>query len=836
MKKTGNTRYANTPEAIAADFAEHLKYTIDSDVFHRNQGSNYEALALAVRDRIIHHWDITRKVQRSKHVKRAYYLSLEFLMGRALSNNIINLGIENEVTAALKKLGYKLEDLADMEPDAGLGNGGLGRLAACFLDSMATMEIPSYGYGIRYNYGIFTQKIVNGYQVEQPDSWLKNGNPWEFPRETIIYSVGFGGEVKVIKEGNRDIYKWIPAETVNGQAYDTPVVGFGGNTINTLRLWSAKPTKDFLFAEFNDGDYTEAVREKIKAENISQVLYPNDTQYMGKVLRLKQQYFFVCCSLLDIIKRFKRENEDWNELPNFAAIQLNDTHPSIAIAEMMRILVDLENLDWDSAWKITRATFGYTNHTLMPEALEKWSVPMMQEILPRHMQIIFEINYRFIQNAIPFFPLQNEKIAKLSIIEESQPKNVRMANLAIIGSHSTNGVAELHSRLLKESMFPEFNAIFPDRFNNKTNGITQRRWLLAANPGLSSLITEAIGDGWIKDFSQISKLKPFAEDSAFAEKFAKIKQNNKKKLATFLKNDCGIILNPNSIIDVQVKRIHEYKRQLMNALNIILIYTKLKTDKSFYKSFPRTTFLIGGKAAPGYVNAKLSIKFINSIAKVINADAETNKKLQAFFVPNYRVTLAENIIPAANISQQISTAGLEASGTGNMKFMCNGALTLGTLDGANVEIAKEVGNDNIFIFGHTEDQIEKLKGHYNPYNFIMQDEEIKHVVDIILSNYFNVNEPGIFENLRRAILDNGDKFFIFADLKMYAERHQEMRTLYRNNFEDYNRKAILNVAASGKFSSDRTIGEYAKEIWNTPSCHIPSSLPGMSALEEAKKN
>lgn len=839
-KAKENTRISHSSSAIERDFAEHLKYTQDADVFHTTMEGRYEALALTIRDRIIHQWDISRKEQAKAKAKRVYYLSLEFLMGRAMTNNITNMGLENEVTKALKDLGYTYEELADVEPDAGLGNGGLGRLAACFLDSLATLEIPSFGYGIRYNYGIFRQQIRNGYQMEQPDNWLRYGNPWEVPRTDLCYTVNFGGRVDVIRENGKDYYKWVDTDKVLGMAYDMPIIGFGGKTVNTLRLWSAKAVEDFSFEQFNEGDYTEAVRSKIQAENISQVLYPNDTQYMGKVLRLKQQYFFVACSLADIVRRFKRENEDWERFPDYAAVQLNDTHPSIAIAELMRILVDQENLEWDEAWDITKRSMGYTNHTLMPEALEKWPVPMMENLLPRHMQIIFEINRRFLQYAGTFFPMdtdiQKKAIEKVSLIEESNPKNVRMANLAIVGSHAVNGVAQLHTQLLKNSMFPEFNTIYPEKFQNKTNGITPRRWLLSSNPRLAGLITDAIGTDWIIDADKLKGLLPYANDSAFAEKFARIKEQNKKDAAKFLMKDCGIKVNPNTVFDVQVKRIHEYKRQLLNAFNIVLLYQRLKNDKAFAQSFEPTTFLFGGKSAPGYVNAKLSIKFINNLASMVNMDRSTNKLLQVHFMPNYRVTMAESIIPATNLSEQISTAGLEASGTGNMKFMLNGALTIGTLDGANVEIAQEVGDDNIFIFGHTEDQLAKMRSTYDPYDFILMDDEINSAVNLIRSNYFNASEPDVFEHLFHDIFDCKDRYFIFADLRMYANRHQEALDLYRDDFKSFNRKAIINVASSGKFSSDRTIREYAEQIWNAGSCPVPLNTDVDTSLEDARKH
>ena len=608
-RKAENTRISYTASAIERDFAEHLKYTQDADTFHTSMQGRYDALAYSIRDRIIHQWDISRKTQEAAKAKRVYYLSLEFLMGRAMTNNITNMGLNDEVSKALKDLGYTYEELADVEPDAGLGNGGLGRLAACFLDSMATLEIPSFGYGIRYNYGIFRQQIKDGFQFEQPDNWLRDGNPWEIPRPDLRFTVNFGGRVDVIHENGKDYYKWVDTDTVIGMAYDTPIIGYGGKTVNTLRLWSAKAVEDFNFADFNDGSYARAVRDKVKAENISQVLYPNDTQYMGKVLRLKQQYFFVACSLADIMRRFKHVSSNIRELPKYSAIQLNDTHPSIAVVELMRILIDQENLDWDTAWDITTQCMGYTNHTLMPEALEKWPVHMMQEILPRHMQIIYEINARFLRRAVAYFPLDNQAISNVSIIEESDPKYVRMANLAIIGSHAVNGVAQLHTDLLKNQMFPEFNRIFPEKFQNKTNGITPRRWLLSSNPGLAGLITEAIGPEWITNTDKLAELRRFADDAAFAKKFARIKADNKRRAADFLSKDCGIIIDPDTIFDVQVKRIHEYKRQLLNAFNIVMIYLRLKNDKAFYDSFPPTTFLFGGKSAPGYVNAKLSIKF-----------------------------------------------------------------------------------------------------------------------------------------------------------------------------------------------------------------------------------
>jgi len=827
-----HTRFSPTKSAIALDFAEHLKYSLDADEVHNNDITRYTALAYAIRDRIIHQWHQSRSTQRKTGSKRVYYLSLEFLMGRAMTNNIINLNLENEVKEAMADLGYTYEELAEVEPDAGLGNGGLGRLAACFLDSLATLDIPSYGYGIWYNYGIFKQQVRNGWQTEQPDNWLRHGNPWEIPREDITFTVDFGGEVRVIREGGRDLYKWIGADRVQGVAFDMPIVGYGGRTVNTLRLWSAKATEEFNFQEFNEGDYVEAVRSKILAENLSQVLYPNDTLYMGKELRLKQQYFFVACSLADIIRRFKRQDAPWKDLPDFAAIQLNDTHPSLAIPELMRILVDIEQLEWEEAWNITVRTMGYTNHTLMPEALEKWPLQMLETILPRHLQIIYEINHRFLQHAVSFFPLRPEAIRKLSIVEEGNQKQIRMANLSIIGSHSTNGVAALHSRLLTERMFPEFAIVFPDRFNNKTNGITQRRWLLDANPLLAGKITEAIGDGWITDYGRIRELEPFAEDANFRTDFLNIKRKAKDRAVQFLKKDCRIQLNPDTMFDVQVKRIHEYKRQLLNALNIILLYQRIKEGR--IQDFPPTTFLFGGKAAPGYVNAKLIIKLVNNIAKVVNDDSAVRGLINVHFLPNYRVTMAERLIPATDLSEQISTAGFEASGTGNMKFMCNGALTIGTMDGATVEMAEEVGREHMFIFGHSADEIERMRPQYDPYDWITRDPEIRKAMDLFLSGYFNVMEPHIFDPLRQALL-NEDRYFHFADLRSYADAHDEATFLYANNNDLWAKKAILNIAASGKFSSDRTIMEYANDIWKAKRCPIDRDESASSTLRAARK-
>ncbi|MCF7943039.1 MAG: glycogen/starch/alpha-glucan phosphorylase [Spirochaetia bacterium] len=825
-----SSRYGHDRDSITWDFAEHLKYTLGCDRFSASDRDRYAALALTVRDRLIHQWIETQQSHHDNQVKRAYYLSLEFLMGRAMTNNIINMKLEAPFREALEGLGYTLEELAEREVDAGLGNGGLGRLAACFLDSLATMDIPAFGYGIRYNYGIFTQRIVNGYQIEQPDDWLRFGNPWEIERSDLSIPVHFGGRVEPIQENGRVHYKWIGTEKVIGIAYDTPIVGYGGSTVNTLRLWSARAAEAFNLHEFNEGDYVEAVKEKVLAENLSQVLYPNDTLYLGKELRLKQQYFFVACSLHDIIRRFKKSGAAWEKFPDHAAIQLNDTHPSLAVPELMRILLDKENLEWDTAWDIVVRTMGYTNHTLMPEALEKWPVSMLETHLPRHLQIIYEINHRFLQEAVVHFTDHTENIRDVSIIEEGSPRQIRMANLSIIGTHSTNGVARLHTDLLKSRLFPKFAAIFPERFNNKTNGITQRRWLLSANPPLAELISTTIGPEWITDFTKITALKQYADDDSFLEAFDGVKRQAKVSASNYLKSHFGWRIDPDSIFDVQVKRIHEYKRQLLNALNIIMLYNRIREGRA--GDMQPVTFLFGGKAAPGYVLAKLIIKFINNIASTINADKAVRDLIKVHFLPNYRVSMAEKIIPATNISEQISTAGTEASGTGNMKFMCNGALTLGTLDGANIEIMEEAGKENIFIFGNTAEEIEQLRGSYDPYDWCFKDSEIRHAIDLVLAGYFNISEPGIFEPLRRSLFDEGDRYMHFADLRAYSDAHALAVKTYRDR-KSWNRMAVMNIGSSAKFSSDRTIAQYAEEIWQVkPSRPSVGRQPALS-LEDA---
>ncbi len=843
-----STKSPSTPEGRAADvrlsafdgpdadsvglgFAAHLEYTLGVDSHSASMHDRYMALAFAVRDRLTGQWMHTQRTHHDLGAKRVYYLSLEFLMGRATGNNVINLGLEGAVRKALSSLGYDWEELREQEVDAGLGNGGLGRLAACFLDSLATLQIPAYGYGLRYDYGIFRQVIENGYQVEQPDYWLRRGNPWEVERHDVTIPVHFGGRVISGQRSGRSRSIWVDTQPVMGVAYDTPIVGYGGATVNTLRLWSARAAEEFDFKDFNEGDYVEAVRSKVSAENLTKVLYPNDMLYLGRELRLKQQYLFVACSLHDILRRFRKAGRRWEEFPDLVAIQLNDTHPSLAIPELMRLLVDREGVDWDLAWDITVRSIGYTNHTLMPEALEKWPVAMLETLLPRHLQIIYLINHYFLQRVAIFFPGDSGKQQSMSLVEEGSSKQIRMAYLSIVGSHSTNGVAALHTELLKARLVPDFARLMPERFNNKTNGITQRRWLLAANPPLAALITGAIGDRWITDFSQIARLKPFAEDPAFRAAFRGVKRAGKAALASYVKREHGWVLDPDTLFDVQVKRIHEYKRQLLAALHLVMLYNRVRRGNP--SDFVPRTFLFAGKAAPGYRMAKLIIKLICNVAYVVNNNEATSRVLKVLFLPNYRVSLAERIFPAADLSEQISTAGTEASGTGNMKFMCNGAITIGTLDGANIEIAEEVGKENVFIFGLTAEQVEELRPGYRPDDYYRRNAEIKEAIDLLFSGHFNFSEPGIFEPIRRELLEEGDRYMHLADLEPYASTQAAVDALYQDQ-EEWSRRAILNVAASGKFSTDRTITEYAREVWGVAPCPIDVVVDPGETLEEAR--
>ena len=733
-------------------------------------------------------------------------------MGQTLKNSLINLGIFEKSEEALKELGYDLDEISQMEWDAGLGNGGLGRLAACFLDSMATLSLPAYGYGIRYEYGIFYQKIEHGYQIETPDNWLRYGNPWEIGRPEYIYPVNYGGRVQQAQDSNgRYKVEWVDCEEVVALAYDTPVPGYGNGTTNTLRLWSARSSRGFNLNYFNHGDYIRAVEDSNRTENISRVLYPNDNICVGKELRLKQEYFLVSATLQDIFKRYKKHHKTLDEFPEKVAIQLNDTHPALAIPELMRILIDKEGLDWDKAWDITTKTFCYTNHTILPEALEKWSIGLFEQILPRHLQIIYEINQRFLDYARIKVQNDNNKIARLSIIEEGQDKKVRMANLAIIGSHNINGVSALHSQLIKDQLFKDFDDLWPNKFINITNGVTPRRWLKLCNPLLANLIDETIGKSWVTDLSQLKKLIPFANDKQFIQKWAKVKHENKKKLAGQLQYSLDVDINCDSLFDCQIKRIHEYKRQHLNALHLITLYNQIKEHPKAY--FVPRTVMIGGKAAPGYYLAKLIIKLISNISEIINNDPLVSKYLKVVFLPNYSVSLAEKVIPAIVLSEQISTAGLEASGTGNMKFALNGALTIGTLDGANIEIKDVVGDDNIFIFGLTADEVLSLKkSGYNSYEYYSKNAQLKRCIDQIRDGVFSPDQPSLFKPIVDSWLNNGDPFFVLADYAEYIACQRKVSAAYANQ-EAWNKSSILNVANMGVFSSDRSIKDYCK-IWN----------------------
>ena len=798
-------------ESLILSFKSNRQYVLSKDQFSATKNDNYNALALAIRDRIVERWIASQQKYHKQNLKRVYYFSLEFLIGRLLGNNIYNLGLENETRAALEEMGFDLDELREEEVDAGLGNGGLGRLAACFLDSMATLGIPCHGYGIRYDYGIFNQKIENGYQVEHPDEWLRRGSPWEFARLEYAVPIRFYGKVSSHKDINGHLkFEWTDTSDILAIPYDMPVVGYKNDAVNTLRLWSARSTEDFDFGYFNSGDYESAVFQKIYSENISKVLYPNDQMSSGQELRLKQQYFFVSASIADIIRRFRSENKDLNQLPTKVVIQLNDTHPTLAIPELMRVLLDDYQFDWNAAWNVVKNVFAYTNHTLMPEALECWPVSMLENLLPRHMQIIYEINHRFLEDLSTQFPGDTAYLREMSIIQEGDVKRVRMAHLAIVGSFSVNGVSALHTQLLKTRVLKGFYLSSPEKFNNKTNGITQRRWLWKANPSLSKLITGAIGDRWVTHLEELKQLEGLIEDKNFIRDWRAVKLANKKELARYIEQSSGVMVDPNSLYDVQVKRIHEYKRQLLFAFFMLEQYLRLKhRPNSFIQ--PRT-FIVGGKAAPGYYMAKLIIKFINNIGHVINADKSIKNQIKIIFLENYRVSLAEKIFPASELSEQISLAGTEASGTGNMKFMINGALTAGTYDGANIEMAEQVGEDNIFIFGMRTPEVEALcqKG-YTPQDYIKASPVLKEILSLIENNYFSLGESNLFYPLTES-LKWKDPFMVCADFQSYCDVQERISHLYHDSTLWAN-KSILNVARSGFFSSDRTIREYARDIW-----------------------
>ena len=797
---------------IIKSFLEHLEYTLGKDKYSATRHDIFNALAYAVRDRLVERWLDTQQAYYNEDPKRVYYVSMEFLMGRTLENSLVNLGLLDDFREALNSLGYDLDQLVEQEQDAGLGNGGLGRLAACYLDSLASLGLPGYGYGIRYEYGIFRQNIIDGTQMEIPDNWLRYRNPWELDRQEHLHPVKFYGKVVERRDTEgKPHFEWIDTEDVMAMAYDTPIPGFGTNTVNTMRLWTAKATREFDLAFFNEGNYIRAVEKKMMTENISKVLYPADNIPEGKELRFKQEYFLACATVHDVIYRFRKTHSDLRLLPTRVAIQLNDTHPALCIPEMMRLLIDHHRLEWDEAWEITTKTFAYTNHTVLPEALEKWPVWFFEHILPRHIQIIFEINDRFLAAVRQRFPGDTGKLQRMSLIEEHWERKVRMANLAIVGSHSVNGVAALHTEILKESLFRDFYEMYPERFNNKTNGITQRRWLKCANPGQAGLIGRAIGDVWPRDLYELKKLAPLAEDPEFVAAWRRVKRENKERLAQYIMEHNCIPVNVESMFDCQVKRIHEYKRQLLNVLHVITLYNRIKADPA--GEFVPRTVIFSGKAAPAYFIAKLIIRLINAVGEVVNSDPDVGDRLKVVFLANYSVSLAERIFPAADLSEQISTAGTEASGTGNMKFALNGALTIGTLDGANIEIMEEVGRDNIFIFGMNAEEVQELhRRGYNPREWYARNAELKKVLDMIAEGYFSPGHRDLFRPIVDTLLNQGDYYMLLADYASYIAAQEEVSRLYLDQ-DEWARKAILNCAGMGKFSSDRTIADYARDIW-----------------------
>ncbi len=813
-EKTRDPRRGGDVESLKRSFINHIAFTQAKVPGYATQNDRYMALAMTVRDRLIDRWIATRNAYyRQPDIKRVYYLSLEFLIGRTLGNSLVNLNLYNACYDALQEAGYDLEDLRELEEDAALGNGGLGRLAACFLDSMATLQLPGYGYGIRYNYGMFHQRIENGYQIEEPDDWLRLGNPWEIARPEHTFRVQYHGRVEHYTDAEgRPRARWVDTQDVMAMPYDTPIPGYNNNTVNTMRLFSARSTRDFELDYFNHGDYIRACQDKLQSENISKVLYPKDDFHAGRELRLKQEYLLVSASLQDIVHRFKKQHSDWRLLPDRAAIQLNDTHPALAVPELIRILLDLEGVGWDEAWDITVRTMAYTNHTVMPEALEKWRVEMLQNLLPRHMEIIYEINQRFLGDVSNRYPGDIPRIQRMSLIEEGYEKKVRMANLAIVGSHSVNGVSAMHTQLLKDSVLRDFHEYYPDRINAKTNGITPRRWLVKCNSLLAYLIMDAIGDGWITDLSQLAKLVPYADDANFRKQWGEIKRTKKELLAVYVRDHHDVQLDPDTLFDVQVKRLHEYKRQWLNVLHAIVLYNRIKSGTDPHP-VPRT-IMIGGKSAPGYYQAKLTTKLVTAVGDVINNDPDIRGRLKLVFLPNYRVSFAEWIIPAAELSEQISLAGTEASGTGNMKFALNGALTIGTLDGANVEIRQRVGEENIFIFGMTSAEVDARKaGGYNPMDYYHTVPELRLALDQISDNYFSRQEPGVFQPVIDRLLHEGDPFLVLADFADYVRCQEQVSATYRDP-DTWTRMSILNAARMGYFSSDRTVAEYANEIWN----------------------
>ncbi|XP_075693018.1 glycogen phosphorylase, muscle form [Rhinoderma darwinii] len=812
---------AENVSALKTNFNRHLHFTLVKDRNVANTRDYYFALAHTVRDHLVGRWIRTQQHYYEHDPKRIYYISLEFYMGRTLQNTMVNLGLENACDEATYQLGLDMEELEEIEEDAGLGNGGLGRLAACFLDSMATLGLAAYGYGIRYEFGIFNQKISNGWQVEEADDWLRYGNPWEKARPEYMLPVHFYGRVQHTPQGA----EWVDTQVVLALPYDTPIPGYKNNTCNTMRLWSAKAPNEFNLKDFNVGGYIQAVLDRNLAENISRVLYPNDNFFEGKELRLKQEYFVVAATLQDLIRRFKSSKfgcrdavrTSFDAFPEKVAIQLNDTHPSLAIPELMRLFLDVEKMDWDKAWDLTVRTCAYTNHTVLPEALERWPVHLLQNLLPRHLEIIFEINQRHLNRVSSMFPGDLDRLCRMSLVEEGSVKRINMAHLCIVGAHAVNGVAQIHSDIIKDTVFHDFYEMDPHKFQNKTNGITPRRWLVLCNPGLAEVIAERIGEEYITNLDLLKKLLNFVNDDAFIRDVAKVKQENKLKFARYLETEYKVKINPNSMFDVHVKRIHEYKRQLLNCLHVITLYNRIKKDPS--KQWAPRTVMIGGKAAPGYHVAKMIIKLITSVGDVINNDPAVGDRLKLIFLENYRVSLAEKVVPAADLSEQISTAGTEASGTGNMKFMLNGALTIGTMDGANVEMAEEAGEENLFIFGMRVPDVEHLdREGYNARSYYERIPELRQVIDQLNSGYFSPKQPDLLKDIVNMLM-NHDRFKVFADYEDYIRCQESVSALYKNPRE-WTRKVIHNIAGSGKFSSDRTIAQYAREIWGVE----PSTL------------
>ncbi|MCG7969760.1 MAG: glycogen/starch/alpha-glucan phosphorylase [Candidatus Thiodiazotropha taylori] len=793
-------------EAISFDFRRYFAHTLGRDDHCTSSHYPYKALALTVRDRLIERWKLTRSHYEESDCKRTFYLSLEFLMGRTLSNAILNLDISKEVDQAFIELGINLDHIRESEPDAGLGNGGLGRLAACFLDSCATLQLPVRGYGLRYEYGMFRQHIANGQQIEDPDHWLRDGNPWELERPEYTQQIKFCGRTEHINGRVR----WVDTQDVLAVPYDLPVPGYRNGTVNTLRLWKAAATDEFNLDEFNAGSYTESVEAKNDAEHITMVLYPNDASENGKELRLRQQYFLASASIMDVIREWNEHHSDFSDFAEKNCFQLNDTHPSVSVAELMRQLMDEQGLSWDKAWEITSKTMAYTNHTLLPEALERWSVKLFDCLLPRLLEIIYEINARFLSEVALQWPGDSDRLRRMSIIEEGPEPMVRMAYLAIVGSFSINGVAALHTELLKQGLFHDFFELWPERFNNKTNGVTPRRWLAASNGGLRQLIDEQVGNGWISDLDKLKKLESLADSPSFQKKWRQVKTDNKKRLAELVKVDCDVDFDPEAMFDVQVKRIHEYKRQLLNILHVIHLYCRIRAGDT--ENWTPRCVLIGGKAAPGYQMAKLIIKLINSVARVINRDEKVGGLLKVAFLPNYRVTAMEVIAPGTDLSEQISTAGKEASGTGNMKFMMNGAVTIGTLDGANIEILEEVGEENFFLFGLTSDEVESRRSHYAPNEIIEHDADFNRVMKLLESGYFNQFEPGIFDEIVESIRSPYDHWMTAADFRSYIDAQEQAAKAYHDQAQ-WTRMSIINSARCGRFSTDRTITEYNQDIW-----------------------